>query len=166
VHRIAEIPARPNRLVVAGNPHGAKKLLCDVDLALTMHPLVFPVADNVALGLCAGDHFFHVAPANLLQRLAAENVDMPGLGVHRRGRTLGDVEDLLDDLARHRLFAESPHAAPGLHQFLEIHVCAPALVPFAALLACSPPPVTGLTGRLWIHCLINLPPFTRNPLNF
>jgi hypothetical protein len=79
------------------------------------------MADDVALGLGARDHLLHVATAHLFQRLAGQDVDMPGLGVHRRRRALGDLDDVLDDGAGDRLLGEPAHALAGLNQRLEIH---------------------------------------------
>ena len=57
---------------------------------------------------------------------------MPGLGVHRRRRPLGIVDDLLDHRARHRLLLEPAHAAARVDQFLKVHaplsVCSCGLV--------------------------------------
>jgi hypothetical protein len=46
---------------------------------------------------------------------------MPGLGVHRGRRALGDLDDLLDNRARHRLLLETAYASASLYQRLEIH---------------------------------------------
>src|ERR1044072_1985072 len=79
------------------------------------------MADDIALGLGARDHLLHVAAAHLLERLTGQDMDMPGLGIHRRPRTLGDVDDFLDDGAGNRLLLESAHAPAGLNQRLEVH---------------------------------------------
>ena len=93
-----------------------------------MHALIFAMADDVALRLGARDHLFHVAPAHTLERLAGQDMDVPGLGVHRRWCALGNFDDLLDHGPRHRLFLEAANAAAGLHQSLEIHSRFPYLV--------------------------------------
>src|SRR5205823_11132172 len=66
--KAAQHPVLPHRLVVARNPHRAKQFFGDVDLARTMHALIFAVADDVALRFRAGHHLLHVAAAHVLQR--------------------------------------------------------------------------------------------------
>ncbi|MEY9726558.1 hypothetical protein ABIA07_002459 [Bradyrhizobium yuanmingense] len=117
----AQHPVLPHRLVVACDSHRAEQLLGDVDLPGAMHALVFAVADDVALDLGAAGHLRHVAATHLLQRMTREHMDMPGLGVHRRGRALGALDDRLDHRARHRLVLETTHAAARLDQRLEFH---------------------------------------------
>src|SRR5438552_3586496 len=90
-----------------------------------MHALIFAVADDVALRLRARDHLLHVAAAHVLQRLAGQHMDMPGLGVHRRRRAFGDLQDFLDHRPRHGLVLETAHALAGLDQRLEFHCLAP-----------------------------------------
>jgi hypothetical protein len=69
-------------------------------LRYAMHALMLAVADDVALRLGARQHLLHVAATHFFERLAAQDVDMPGLRVHRRRRALGNLDDLLDDGTR------------------------------------------------------------------
>jgi hypothetical protein len=46
---------------------------------------------------------------------------MPGLGIHRGRRTLGDFDNLLENGARHGLVLETTYASARLYQRLEIH---------------------------------------------
>ena len=68
----------------------------DIDLPSAMDALIFAMADDVALGPGARDHLLHVAAADLFQRFAGQHMDVPGLRVHRRRRTLGAFDDRLD----------------------------------------------------------------------
>ena len=86
-----------------------------------MHTLVFAMADDVALRLGACQHLLHVAPSQLLERFACQDMDVPGLGVHRRRRALGDLDDIRDDGTGDRLLRKPAHALAGLNQRLEIH---------------------------------------------
>src|ERR1700681_253245 len=86
-----------------------------------MNALIFAVRDDISLRLGAGEHLFHVAPADLLQRLSRQGVHMPGLGVHGRRRALGDRDDLLDHGARHRLGFEATHTSARVYKLLKIH---------------------------------------------
>ena len=114
-------PVLPHRLVVSRDSHGAEQLLGDIDLSATMHALIFAVADNVAFRLGAGDHLFHVALAHALQRFAGQDVHVPGLRIHRRRRPLGDLDDLFDNRARHRLGLETAYTSASVYEFFEIH---------------------------------------------
>src|ERR1700736_3200364 len=86
-----------------------------------MNALIFTVRYNIALWLGAGEHLFHVAPADLLQRLSRQDMHMPGLGVHGRWRALGDRDDLLDHGARHRLGFEATHTSARVYKLFKIH---------------------------------------------
>ncbi len=121
----AQHPILSHRLVVAGNPHRPEQLLGDIDLTAAVHALVFAMADDVALGLGAGNHLLHVAAAHLFQRRPGQDMDMPGLGVHRGRRPLGHLDDLLDGRPGHRLLLEPAHAFACLYQRLEFHSAFP-----------------------------------------
>src|SRR6202011_3950977 len=95
--------------------------LGDVDLPLALNALIFAVRDDISLRLGAGEHLFHVPPADLLQRLSRQDMDMPGLGVHGRRRALGDRDDLLDHGARHRLGSETTHTSARVYKLFKIH---------------------------------------------
>ncbi len=107
----AQHPVLSHRLVVTRNSHHGEELLGDVDLPFAMDALIFPVRDNVPFRLGAGEHLFHVAPTDPLQRFSRQDVHMPGLGVHGRWRALGYSDDLFDHVARHRLGPEATHTS-------------------------------------------------------
>src|SRR5216683_2784428 len=119
----------PHRLVVTCNSHHGKQLLGDVDLPLAMDALIFAVRYNISLWLGAGEHLFHVAPADLLQRLSRQDMHMPGLGVHGRRRALGDRDDLFDHGARHRLGSETTHTSARVYKLFKIHFGCPWVWP-------------------------------------
>jgi len=101
--------------------HGGEQLLGDAGLALAMGALVGAVGEDIPLRRLARGHLFHVVAADLLQRLAREDMDVPRLAVHRRRRAFGILDDLADHRFRHRLVPETPDAAAAVHQFLKIH---------------------------------------------
>jgi hypothetical protein len=87
-----------------------------------------------------------ISPPDLFQRRDGQHMDMPGLGVHRRWRALGDPDDLLDHGPRHRLFLESPHASARLYQRLEFHSV--ASIPARALCSSCLAHAATITGTL------------------
>jgi hypothetical protein len=125
--KAAQHPVLPPRLVVARDPHRGEQLFGDVDLPAAMHALIFAMRGDIALRLGAADHLLHVTPPDPLQRLSGQDVDMPGLGVHRGRRAFCHVDDFLDHGPGHRLLFETTHAFARLYQCLKVHSLAPPL---------------------------------------
>lgn len=68
--------------------------------AFAMFALLRAVGVYVTLGLGARRHFFGVALAHHFQWRVGQDMHVPGLSIHRRGRALGQRDDLVDCLAR------------------------------------------------------------------
>ncbi len=115
-------PVLPAFFVVTFDSHGLEQLDGDLDLAIAMGTLV-AVAGHLDLTIDAGpgEHEFGVATTDLLERSAGHHVEVPWLGVHRRRRTLGEVDDLGQKLARDGIGLVAPSAAAIGDQCFEIH---------------------------------------------
>lgn len=90
-------PILPSYLVVAFDAHGFEQLDGDFDLALAVHAFIAVTNGDLTLHFRPGHHSFRVARPDPIQWLAGENVQKPRLSVHRRGRTLGEFDDFVDD---------------------------------------------------------------------
>ena len=69
-----------------------------------------------------------------IEWLAADHIEMPGLGVHRRRRTGGETNDLGDELAVYGFRLETADAAASEHDVIVIH----GLFPIAFVQAFKP----------------------------
>ena len=66
-------------------------------------------------------HLFSVAFANALEWFAGDDMKVPGLGVHRGWRALGQVNNLFNQFARYGLLMVSANAAAFMHEVVVIH---------------------------------------------
>ena len=108
-------------LVVTRNAHRFKKLDSHFDLTLAVDAFIATPYRNLALHLGPGQHPFGVAPADTFQRFAGNDMEKPGLRIHRRRRALGDFDNFLDDLFRHRVGFVATDTSSFANQGLEIH---------------------------------------------
>ena len=69
-------------------------------------------ARHVALG---------VAGADAVQRLAGDDVEIPGLGVHRRRRAHRQADDFLDQRLRHRIGLVAADAPATEDDVIKLH---------------------------------------------
>ncbi len=82
----AQHPVLALVLVIARDPHGGEQLLGDADLPVAVLAREGLARAEFARLRHARHHPLGVAGADPVQRLAGDDVEIPGLGVHRRRR--------------------------------------------------------------------------------
>lgn len=115
-------PIVAHRLVVACDAHGREQLLGNADLALAMLAREGLTGAKFARLRYTGGHSLRVAMADAIERLARDDVEVPGLRVHRRRCPHGEPDDLLDERARDRVRLVSANAAAAEDDLVELHV--------------------------------------------
>jgi hypothetical protein len=117
----AHHPIRASGLVVPGNAHGLKQLNRNGHLPFAMVPLVCLFHRKVTLVGNAFHHVFGIALAYALQRLPGDHMHIPGLGVHRRGRPLGHLDDVVNQVARDGFRQITSDAGAGFDEGGKVH---------------------------------------------
>ena len=119
--KTAHYPVLATFLVITLYAHGFEQLDGNFDLALAVNAFITAPHGDLTLNLSPGKHPFRIALANAFQRFAGDDMKKPGLGIHGRGRALGDFDDVPDNLPGHRVGFIATDASPFVNQGLEIH---------------------------------------------
>ena len=78
------------------------------------------VHSDLSINIGTGHHFLSVALTDPVQRFSGYHVKEPGLRIHRRGRSLGDRDNLCDQFPRNRLILISADTSSFCDQLIEI----------------------------------------------
>src|SRR6185437_8901973 len=90
----------------------AREWLANPELARVRH------AGQIALGVAATD---------AVERRAGDDIEIPGLGIHRGRRAHRQRQDFPDQFLRNRIGLVTPDASPAENDVIELHVAFPEI---------------------------------------